>query len=236
MYKYSMLHLYNNWDTYITEDDFKYMSSNGLNAVRILVGWWIAYKGQTRTSPFVRGAGDCLKALDNALTWAKFTVFFEDMCRNTGMKVIIDLHAVEGSQNGNDHNGTRDGSQEWEDKYIDKTVEVIEFLAARLILCHALHAHVYVYHASHLICPRHYYSLYLDKFNGFSVQQNINFIYNQRGSDLTAVINFNGPLTFVGEWIAGWAINGASMQDYQRFAKAQLDVYGRATWMGILVL
>lgn len=47
------------------------------------------------------------------------------------MKVIVDLHAAPGSQNGNDHSGTRDGYQEWGDSYIDETVSVIDFLAAR---------------------------------------------------------------------------------------------------------
>uniref|UniRef100_A0A0A8YJN0 Uncharacterized protein n=1 Tax=Arundo donax TaxID=35708 RepID=A0A0A8YJN0_ARUDO len=30
------------WSTYIVEDDFKFISSSGLTAVRIPVGWWIA--------------------------------------------------------------------------------------------------------------------------------------------------------------------------------------------------
>lgn len=50
------------------------------------------------------------------------------------MKVIIDLHAAEGSQNGNDHSGTRDGYTEWGDSYIPNTVQVIDFLAERFLL------------------------------------------------------------------------------------------------------
>jgi len=49
------------------------------------------------------------------------------------MKVIVDLHAVEGSQNGNDHSGTRDGFIEWGDSYISQTVSVIDFLAKRFV-------------------------------------------------------------------------------------------------------
>ncbi|KAE8709442.1 Detected protein of unknown function [Hibiscus syriacus] len=30
------------WNTYITEEDFNFISANGLSAVRIPVGWWIA--------------------------------------------------------------------------------------------------------------------------------------------------------------------------------------------------
>lgn len=49
------------------------------------------------------------------------------------MKVIIDLHAAEGSQNGNDHSSSRDGSLEWgkSDTNIQNTVNVIEFLTKR---------------------------------------------------------------------------------------------------------
>lgn len=47
------------------------------------------------------------------------------------MKVIVDLHVVQGSQNGNDHSGIRDGYQEWGDSYIQDTVAVIDFLAKR---------------------------------------------------------------------------------------------------------
>lgn len=47
------------------------------------------------------------------------------------MKVIVDLHAVEGSQNGNDHSGTRDGYTEWGDSYIPQSISVIDFLAER---------------------------------------------------------------------------------------------------------
>lgn len=57
------------WNTYITEDDFKFMSENGLNAVRIPVGWWIA-KDPTPPKPFVGGS---LKTLDRAFTWAQLS-------------------------------------------------------------------------------------------------------------------------------------------------------------------
>ena len=48
-----------------------------------------------------------------------------------GMKVIADTHVVRGSHNGNDHNGTRDGFQEWGDSNIKDTMAIIDFLAKR---------------------------------------------------------------------------------------------------------
>nr|KYP45218.1 Glucan 1,3-beta-glucosidase [Cajanus cajan] len=105
------------WNTYITEDDFKFMSENGLNGVRIPVGWWIA-QDPTPPKPFVGGS---LEVLDNAFTWAE----------KYGINVIVDLHAAPGSQNGRPHSASRDGYLEWGDSYISDTVAAIDFLAER---------------------------------------------------------------------------------------------------------
>ena len=46
------------------------------------------------------------------------------------MKVIADLHAIQGLQNGN-ISGIRDGFQEWGDSNIKNTMVVINFLAKK---------------------------------------------------------------------------------------------------------
>lgn len=53
--------------------------------------------------------------------------------RKYGLKIIIDLHAAPGSQNGFEHSSSRDGSQEWglTDDNIQQTVAVLDFLTAR---------------------------------------------------------------------------------------------------------
>ncbi|KAK1314679.1 hypothetical protein QJS10_CPA06g00628 [Acorus calamus] len=56
------------WASFITEEDFRFISSNGLNAVRIPVGWWIA-SDPAPPWPYVGGS---LVALDNAFTWAEY--------------------------------------------------------------------------------------------------------------------------------------------------------------------
>ncbi|TKY49863.1 Glucan 1,3-beta-glucosidase [Spatholobus suberectus] len=251
------------WSTYITEDDFRFMSENGLNAVRIPVGWWIA-KDPNPPKPFVGGS---LATLDNAFLWAQ----------NHGIKVIIDLHAVEGSQNGNDHSGTRDGYIEWGDSYIPNTVQVIDFLAERygnrpnlggielmnepqgvnlhslkkyykeaydavrehnssayVIMSNPLDADSKVFFSfmgnfNKVVIDVHYYNLYSSKFANMNVQQNIDYIRNERASDLSGVSSTNA-LSFVGEWTAEWSIQGAAKEDYQSYAQAQLDVHSRATF------
>ncbi|KAF5955204.1 hypothetical protein HYC85_008060 [Camellia sinensis] len=76
----------------------------------------------------------------------------------------------------------------------------------------------------------HYYNLFSNSFNNMSVQQNIDFIYNNRSAQLNQVTASNGPLTFIGEWVAEWKLSEAAKKDYQRFGKAQLEVYGRASF------
>ncbi|GAV65382.1 Cellulase domain-containing protein [Cephalotus follicularis] len=255
------------WNTYITEEDFRFMSANGLNAVRIPVGWWIA-QDPTPSKPFVGGS---LKALDNAFTWAQ----------NHGMKVIVDLHAVQGSQNGYQHSATRDGYQEWGVSNIKETVAVIDFLAQRYannpnlaaielmneprapgaaledlktyykagydaVRKYTSSAYVilsnrigpadskelisFAASLSHVAIDVHYYNLFSDMFKQMNVQENIDYIYSDRASQLSTVTTSNGPLIFVGEWVAEWDVEGATEQDYQNFAKAQQNVYGRATF------
>ncbi|KAH7290562.1 hypothetical protein KP509_30G053800 [Ceratopteris richardii] len=111
-------------DSFISANDFEYLSKIGINGVRIPVGYWIASDPHP-PKPFVPGS---LQALDNAFLWAE----------NNDMKIIIDLHAVPGSQNGQEHSASIDGVSQWATgrndygkSYIDLTLEVIEFLASR---------------------------------------------------------------------------------------------------------
>ncbi|KAK9166621.1 hypothetical protein Scep_001812 [Stephania cephalantha] len=264
------------WNTFVTEQDFKFISVNGLNAVRIPVGWWIA-SDPTPPKPYVGGS---LNALDNAFSWAK----------KHDLKVIIDLHAAKGSQNGNEHSSSRDGSIEWgrDDSNIQETVAVIDFLAARHLITSRLYARnpallavellneprapgvsldslvkyykagydavrkhsstAYVVMSNRLsasdsrelfplasglrgsVIDVHYYNIFSSTFDTMTVQENIDFIYNNRSAELNSITTSNGPLTFIGEWVAEWRVKGATKEEYQRFGKAQLDVYGRASF------
>lgn len=85
------------WDSWITQDDIKQIAAAGLNHVRIPVGYWsvVPIDGE----PYVQGA---YVYLGKALDWAQ----------EAGLKVMIDLHGAQGSQNGFDNSG-RYGSVEW---------------------------------------------------------------------------------------------------------------------------
>ncbi|KAH7520635.1 hypothetical protein FEM48_Zijuj08G0165800 [Ziziphus jujuba var. spinosa] len=111
-------------NTYIMEDDFRFMSTNGLDAVSIPVGWWIAH-GPRLSRPFVGGLASLAKCYHMG------TVMMIFLSRTFGMKVIVDLHKVQGSQNGNEYSRPRDGYLGWAAENIQDTVAVIDFLTAK---------------------------------------------------------------------------------------------------------
>lgn len=86
--------LESHWDSWFTEADVAKLSSQGINALRIPIGYW-AFDSQ-EGEPYVQGAAD---RLATAITWA----------RSYGMKVMITLHGLQGSQNGFDNSGRKGG-------------------------------------------------------------------------------------------------------------------------------
>lgn len=109
-------------DTFITEDDFKRISSLGLNAVRLPVSHGIFghYK------PFV----ESVEYVENALDWAE----------KYELKVLLDLHTAPGSQNGEMHSG-KAGDIHWhlDSSNIDFTVELIGKIAEKFAASSSLY-------------------------------------------------------------------------------------------------
>ena len=99
---------------YITERDFATIKSWGLSSVRIPVPYFIFGD--------VPGHPGCVGFLDRAFDWANAT----------GLKVLIDLHTVPGSQNGYD-NGGLTGVCRWRrsPKAVGFALDVLTRLAAR---------------------------------------------------------------------------------------------------------
>lgn len=98
--------LTDHWDSWINEEDFKKISDDGFNLVRIPIGYW-AWKQDNETNRYVGNItyrdpyvsdGLQLKYLEKALSWAQ----------KYSLNVWIDLHGAPGSQNGFDNSGQRD--------------------------------------------------------------------------------------------------------------------------------
>lgn len=81
-------------DTFITEQDFIWLSQHGINLVRIPVGYWLFEP--------IDGFLPTVSYLDQAMTWAA----------KHNIQVLIDMHGAPGSQNGKDHSGKK-GKAMW---------------------------------------------------------------------------------------------------------------------------
>ena len=101
-------------DTYVTEEDFKFIAESGLDTVRLPVPYFLFGD----RPPFV----GCVEYVDKALDWAE----------KYGLQVLLDLHTVPHSQNGYDNGGIT-GVCKWR-KYPDEVefaLSVLERLAQR---------------------------------------------------------------------------------------------------------
>jgi glucan 1,3-beta-glucosidase len=87
------------WDNFVSLNDFWKIKGAGFNLVRIPVGYW-SYVDPW--GPYATGAAPYL---DAAIDWA----------RQTGLKIVIDLHGAPKSQNGFDHSGHRVDTPGWGD-------------------------------------------------------------------------------------------------------------------------
>ncbi|SCV67111.1 BQ2448_5757 [Microbotryum intermedium] len=91
--------LRDHWDSWITELDIEEIAEAGLNHIRIPVGYWAVDINTAAGEPYIPGS---LYYLDSAIKWAK----------KAGLRVLVDLHGVPGSQNALDNSGRR-GSINW---------------------------------------------------------------------------------------------------------------------------
>ncbi|MEO7905049.1 MAG: cellulase family glycosylhydrolase [Candidatus Saccharimonadales bacterium] len=100
--------------TFITEDDFKWMTAHGVNAIRIPVGYWV-FDGDSPYTPAVK-----------YLDWAI------DMAERYDIKVLIDLHGAKGSQNGHNHSG-QIGRARWHRsrQFRQQTIDVLQEIGER---------------------------------------------------------------------------------------------------------
>lgn len=74
-------------ETFITEDDFRWIANQGFEFVRLPVGYWLF----NETNDFIDGE----MYLRRAFEWARLH----------GLRVVLDFHGLQGSQNGYDHSG-----------------------------------------------------------------------------------------------------------------------------------
>lgn len=101
-------------DTYITEKDFKQVADWGLNLVRLPVPFFVFGDRE----PYI----GCIEYVDRAFDWAE----------KYGIRILLDLHTVPGSQNGYDNGGIT-GVCKWHKnpEEVEFALTVLERLASR---------------------------------------------------------------------------------------------------------
>ncbi|KAK9463084.1 glycoside hydrolase superfamily [Lipomyces oligophaga] len=114
------------YDTFITEDDFKYLSQHGLNAVRIPLGYWIVGKEFSQGTPFENVA----EVYSDA--WSKVNRAI-DLAAKYGISVLLDLHGVQGGANPDAHSGVIGGGKFFEEKNsVSSAVRTVKAMAEKV--------------------------------------------------------------------------------------------------------
>jgi glucan 1,3-beta-glucosidase len=115
------------WDTFITEADFQYLSSIGINTVRLPIGYW------NLGPQFMQGTAFEWVSQVYQNSWFRVVRAINQAGR-AGLGVIVDLHGAVGSQNGQQHSGVSDGKTGLfsDPGNMDKTIAVLTFLTQQL--------------------------------------------------------------------------------------------------------
>lgn len=116
------------WDTFISESDFQYLQTAGINTVRLPIGYWNLGPSFCEGTAFA-GAADVYKN-----SWSR-VVRAINMAGVYGLGVLVDLHGAVGSQNGQDHSGVSDGEATLfsDPGNMDKTINLLIYLIQQLV-------------------------------------------------------------------------------------------------------
>ncbi len=98
-------------ETFITEKDFRWIKNRGFDFVRLPVGYWL-FK---QTDDFIDGE----VYLRRAFTWAQ----------RYDLKIILDFHGLQGSQNGKDHSGQVGSTKLYIGDNQQEALETLEYMA-----------------------------------------------------------------------------------------------------------
>jgi glucan 1,3-beta-glucosidase len=110
------------WETWVTKSDIQELAEYGITHLRIPIGYWMLMTQEELdhyNEPFIHGSWPYL---ERAIAWAK----------NYSMKVVIDLHAAPGSQNGWEHSGRRGATMWGQGDTINRTLAIIERIALKV--------------------------------------------------------------------------------------------------------
>ncbi|PWN52477.1 glycoside hydrolase [Violaceomyces palustris] len=92
--------LTDHWNSWITESDMDTLAAAGINTIRVPIGYW-AFIGTEGNEPYVTTGQ--LDQLAKMMEW----------CYDRNMYLMLDLHGMPGSQNGDQSSGHNTSSYTW---------------------------------------------------------------------------------------------------------------------------
>ncbi len=120
--------LINHYETFITDEDWSWLQSVGVTAVRIPFGYWIVDDGNfADNTPF-----ESIKEVYKE-SWKYYKKYIETASKYD-IGVVVDLHALPGGANDGDHSGTEDRNVEFWDHHENRhhAQDCVEFIAQDL--------------------------------------------------------------------------------------------------------
>lgn len=108
------------WDSWITDDDWKWIVDHGYNTVRLPIGYYHLAgldRGILTKTAFEPHA----ETFEGA--WSRIQRAI-DTAGSHGLGILIDLHGVSGAQNGDAHSGVSSGKIEfWDSKRNEESTQ-----------------------------------------------------------------------------------------------------------------
>ncbi|KAF8585879.1 glycoside hydrolase family 5 protein [Ramaria rubella] len=114
------------WDTWITDEDWRWISERGINSVRLPIGYYHLY---ARDQSVVQGTPFANLGHVFQGAWSRILDAVKK-ASSYGIGVLIDLHAAPGKQNADSHSGINGPVEFFKRKNLMRTIAVLKLLAA----------------------------------------------------------------------------------------------------------
>ncbi|WPK26988.1 hypothetical protein PUMCH_004359 [Australozyma saopauloensis] len=116
------------WRGFMTDDDWKWIQSKGMNSVRVPIGYWNIDGGN-----FTEGTKFAEFADIYRNSWQIFKSHFIEAAARFNISVLVDVHALPGGANLLSLSGEDETAEFWNDeKKQDLMVEAVRFIARDL--------------------------------------------------------------------------------------------------------
>ena len=119
--------LIEHWETFITEEDFEFLSDIGIDYIRLPIPWWMwgdsAY--QDELLPLWDDASQTHIMTDYAVTYINSVQYIDQAmtwAEEYGIDVLVDLHTAPGGQNGFDNGGLACVNEFAKPEYVTQTL------------------------------------------------------------------------------------------------------------------